>query len=238
MDILQPLWAYHDACSDIARVEAELSSTEAHKKYVALHAELTDLQNKKNKLSSILDNSNLALVSLETEYIDLERRVPIEILELEKKQSLDDVTSSKINEVKNNLDDLLHDIKILKAKILKLAESIIKAQNQLQETLSRGTKVLRAYNKFGSICKEEIAAKAPELKKLNEVKKQCAAKVSPELVKKYDRVRGMHADPLAALNENKCSGCNMSLPTSTVQVIEEGNSIVACENCGRILYCN
>ena len=38
MDLLQSLWAYHDACSNIARVEAELASTEAHKKFVALHA--------------------------------------------------------------------------------------------------------------------------------------------------------------------------------------------------------
>ncbi|HHT87166.1 MAG TPA: hypothetical protein GXZ61_05850 [Clostridiales bacterium] len=238
MDLLQSLWAYHDACSNIARVEAELASTEAHKKFVALHAELTELQNKKNKLVNILESSNLALHTLENEYADLERKIPIEITELEKRQSMEDVTSSNIIAIKNSLEDLLRDIKTLKAKIIKLAENIIIAQNQLQETLSRGTKVLRAYNKISSICKEEADARAPEIKKLHEIKAQCAAKVPPELVRKYDRVRGMHADPLAALNENKCSGCNMSLPTSTVQIIEEGNSIVTCENCGRILYCN
>ena len=41
---------------------------------------------------------------------------------------------------------------------------------------------------------------------------------------------------MAKVENYQCSGCNMSLPTSTVKRVATGEGIVECENCGRILY--
>ena len=41
---------------------------------------------------------------------------------------------------------------------------------------------------------------------------------------------------MARLIDGQCSGCFMSLPSATLLELKEGNRIVECDNCGRILY--
>ena len=65
---------------------------------------------------------------------------------------------------------------------------------------------------------------------------QPAKAVDAELLERYKRIKGRYAVPMAKVENNQCSGCNMSLPTSTVKRVATGEGIVECENCGRILY--
>ena len=65
---------------------------------------------------------------------------------------------------------------------------------------------------------------------------EAAKAVDAELLARYKRIKGRYAVPMAKVENNQCSGCNMSLPTSTVKRVATGEGIVECENCGRILY--
>jgi hypothetical protein len=64
-----------------------------------------------------------------------------------------------------------------------------------------------------------------------------AKAVTPELLKRYDTLRGSKGGiALTALADgNTCGGCKMGLPSSIVVRVHEGKAIVLCDNCGRML---
>jgi predicted nucleic acid-binding Zn-ribbon protein len=41
---------------------------------------------------------------------------------------------------------------------------------------------------------------------------------------------------MAKVENKQCGGCNMSLPMVVIKRVQGSDSIVECDNCGRILY--
>ncbi|OPZ93747.1 MAG: putative zinc ribbon domain protein [candidate division TA06 bacterium ADurb.Bin417] len=41
---------------------------------------------------------------------------------------------------------------------------------------------------------------------------------------------------LAAVKAGVCKGCQMRLPTVTIDQLHKGTDLIICENCSRILY--
>lgn len=52
----------------------------------------------------------------------------------------------------------------------------------------------------------------------------------------YDRLRVRGKKGLAAIRNQVCTGCHMSVPIGKITVIMRGADIQLCENCGRYLY--
>ncbi|MBI1744921.1 hypothetical protein HYR54_17905 [Candidatus Acetothermia bacterium] len=65
---------------------------------------------------------------------------------------------------------------------------------------------------------------------------QLLPNVDPTLLKRYQQLQEDYDDPLAALRSSVCSGCKLRLSEITVERVREGNEIVSCEHCSRILY--
>jgi predicted nucleic acid-binding Zn-ribbon protein len=81
---------------------------------------------------------------------------------------------------------------------------------------------------------ELMKAQAMELKRQRNA---AADTVPPDLIKRYDRLRGLkNGVAIVAITDgNTCGGCNMGLPSSVVAHVHEGVAIVLCDNCERIL---
>jgi predicted nucleic acid-binding Zn-ribbon protein len=81
---------------------------------------------------------------------------------------------------------------------------------------------------------ETMKAQALELKRQRIA---AAAEVSPDLIKRYDRLRQLkNGVAIVTLSDgNTCGGCNMGLPSSVVSRLHEGNAIILCDNCERII---
>jgi hypothetical protein len=63
------------------------------------------------------------------------------------------------------------------------------------------------------------------------------AKVPPQILGHYDRLRARGKKGLALVRENKvCVECHMQVPIGTVITIMKGEDIQLCGNCGRYLY--
>ena len=65
---------------------------------------------------------------------------------------------------------------------------------------------------------------------------QEAKKVEPSLLERYRSIKQHCTPPMAKLVEGQCSGCFMSLPSATLLELKNGEHIVECDNCGRIIY--
>lgn len=65
------------------------------------------------------------------------------------------------------------------------------------------------------------------------------AKVPPQILGHYDRLRARGKKGLSLVRDNKvCSECHMTVPIGTVITIMRGDDIQLCGNCGRYLYVN
>ncbi len=63
------------------------------------------------------------------------------------------------------------------------------------------------------------------------------AKVPPQILGHYDRLRARGKKGLALVRENKvCAECHMQVPLGTVITIMKGEDIQLCGNCGRYLF--
>jgi hypothetical protein len=63
------------------------------------------------------------------------------------------------------------------------------------------------------------------------------AKVPPQVLSHYDRLRARGKKGLALVRENKvCAECHMQIPIGTVITIMKGDDIQLCGNCGRYLF--
>lgn len=75
--------------------------------------------------------------------------------------------------------------------------------------------------------------------KLNELRANTekeSKKLDGELLAKYRNIKQHCTPPMARLVEGQCTGCFVSLPSATLLNIKNGDQIVLCDNCGRILY--
>jgi predicted nucleic acid-binding Zn-ribbon protein len=63
------------------------------------------------------------------------------------------------------------------------------------------------------------------------------AKVPPQVLGHYDRLRARGKKGLALVRDNRvCVECHVQVPLGTVATIMKGEDIQLCGNCGRYLY--
>jgi predicted nucleic acid-binding Zn-ribbon protein len=83
---------------------------------------------------------------------------------------------------------------------------------------------------------KELAGAAEELERLRMDVKQKEPGIPKELLEQYKKVKRTNTNPVAKVNNNQCSGCNMSIPSLMFSKLRSGEGIVECDNCGRLLY--
>ena len=65
---------------------------------------------------------------------------------------------------------------------------------------------------------------------------QLLQNVDPTWLKRYQQLQEDYDDPIAVLRGGVCAGCKLRMSEITVERVREGNEIVSCEHCSRILY--
>ncbi len=71
---------------------------------------------------------------------------------------------------------------------------------------------------------------------LDEKIEQVRSCVSPRILAHYDRLKSRVSQPIVAVEEDVCLGCNLTLSSSFSQELRDSNSIETCPNCSRFLY--
>jgi predicted nucleic acid-binding Zn-ribbon protein len=72
---------------------------------------------------------------------------------------------------------------------------------------------------------------------LKERRKQIVEAIDPTLVSRYEALKDRFGLPMVRFVNGYCEGCHMSVPSSLAQRLKRDHEVVACENCGRFLYC-
>jgi uncharacterized protein len=102
----------------------------------------------------------------------------------------------------------------------------------------------------------ELKAETAEIEKEKEQARQVTAKdeglliefrakrdqlrtgVNEDLLRQYERVSKFRGSGIAEVRDQKCMGCQVLLRPQTYNDVRNGNSIVYCDSCQRVLYLN
>ena len=90
--------------------------------------------------------------------------------------------------------------------------------------------------------KEEARRRTAEDEKLltewNAKRDRFRAGVSPDTLRRYERVMKFRGSGLSEVRDQKCTACQVMLRPQTYNDVRAGDKIVECESCQRLLYFN
>ncbi len=142
--------------------------------------------------------------------------------EYEALQKQIDDASAKEGEVRKSLQKKEKELEELNEK-LRMTEETIKMQEQDLEA-----------NKAN--LDKQISSYKDELKELEKKEKEITPGLDTEIVYKFQRIIQRNREGIVAVRNGVCSGCNMILPAQFANEVHEGESILFCPYCSRILY--
>jgi predicted nucleic acid-binding Zn-ribbon protein len=155
-------------------------------------------------------------------------------------------TKSRLLEVKTNkeYEAMLKEIENLNKKNSSIEDEII---NLLEETEKAGTnlrereaeRVEFINNNERDITKldEEIDSIDVLLKKMLAEDATCREIIKPELLKKYDLIKGKrNGQAVVPVWKEVCGGCHMNIPPQLYIELQKYEKVMLCPNCNRIIY--
>ena len=83
----------------------------------------------------------------------------------------------------------------------------------------------------------EVASKQAQMKELVEQEKSLSADLDPDILFKFERIiRNKMGRGIVAIKGGVCMGCHMILPAQFANTVRQGEEIVFCPYCSRILF--
>lgn len=233
---LAALWAYQEAEQNLANAENAVRSTPSRVKLNQLHKLLKNQQSVVAKLNDEIVERMQQCERLAEQIKKLDEELDLEQSELESMQQDEESTAEEMTELRVNIEKLGKEMNGCMREIKSTQQLVEKAVTEYQNTRQTAGKAKREYDQLRVVCEKEKDDSADALKKLSEEIERLSKSVEPQLLERYNKAKLHNAQPVAKVINNKCSGCNMSLPTSVLKKLTLENEVVECENCGRILY--
>ena len=127
---------------------------------------------------------------------------------------------------------------------MKLDDQQITVMEELEGVQKKVTEATKEAQEFKRQVESQLAelVKKEEnsLKRVGELqsgREELAAGVEEGMLLRYERLRKTKGGTvLAGIQHGVCAGCHMKLPTQIMVTCKGGQDIVACPNCGRLLY--
>ena len=122
------------------------------------------------------------------------------------------------------------------------------AELELMEAYDAGLKDVAVGQRELTVAEEKAKQKRAELEKrqsnvssqlggAKEKQAEAAAAIDESTLERYRRILKSKKDvAVVPIQNGTCSGCHMKLTTQTVTSARNAEALIACENCGRIVY--
>ncbi len=236
MTKLDALWQYHEAEQKFNQLENRIKTTPQRQRLNQLHSFLSEQQTQLKETQVQLEARKALIENLSAQFESLQHQYELELDEFKIMEQDSECTAAEMKESRVAIESLCEKVSVSRRDLFDTINWIEKAMSNYKNINAKASKAKKEYDSVRVICEKEAADSQPEVDALNAELKKLRAAVDPALIKKYDSVKSHHAVPMAKVENSQCGGCNMSLPTSVVKRVASSDSIVECENCGRILY--
>lgn len=222
------------------------------KKLQDILAEKYELENKITELPKTLDGSNESLERFKKEYIEKNAEYEAEKAKVVAlKAELSDAETSRESGEKGM--DAITTHREYEALDKQISEASEKEQNirkdlqkeekilaELNENLKSNEELIASTEKEVNGAKEslskELDSYKKELDKLKKKEDDITPGIDSEVVFKFQRIIQRNSKGIVAVRGNVCDGCHMILPAQFANEVHEGEKILFCPYCSRILY--
>jgi predicted nucleic acid-binding Zn-ribbon protein len=230
LEAIEKLLILQDRDRKISRLRTELANVGPER-----HA----LQAKTSASQAALDLSKQRLKQIESDRKKLELEVD------SKKQAIERYSLQQFQTKKNDeYRALAHEIQMAREAIFKLEDQqleLMEKAESAQRELAAATRVAeeartQADRQIADLTSREKNLKN-ELGTLEADRDQLASAVDPAVLPRYERLRKSKGDNVVVgVAHGVCGGCHMKLQRQVIVTCQGHQDIVACPNCGRILY--
>lgn len=232
MDQLEMLWQYQLVDIEVERFEREMKQDPNRQKLIKNRDFLVEQQNVVKRIESEVAVMADRLEALRDEVVRL-RDIMSEIsgkLNTQEPKSLDE-TETMIAAAQK----LISSITRYEGELIKMRKDADARDRQQHEVRVRAAKVKAEFDQIKKTYDEAYKEQAAKLEQLKARAAKAAKEIQPDMLDKYNTIKRHSMPPMARLNDDRCGGCNMSLPQAVLHKIRAGSAAVECENCGRIL---
>ena len=230
---LEKLWQFMQVDMEADRFEAKIRQSEKRQKLLKQRNFLMDQQNNMKKLES-----DVAAMTdrLEAVRDDAERLQKVLTGLMEELESNPPTSEEEANARMEPVQKLMDNLTRYEQELSKMRKDAEVKDRQQKEIRVRAAKTKANYDALKQVYDKEYKADTDELQRLRAKIEEEAKKVEPSLLERYRSIKQHCTPPMAKLVEGQCSGCFMSLPSATLLELKNGEHIVECDNCGRIIY--
>ncbi len=236
MGKLDALWQYQQAELNKERIEEEILNTPARVKLKKLHGFLSEQQAAIAAMQKDMEQRSAQLAKLAEQFEKLRARRELEMSALTELEKDAEATSEEAAELKRDLQALLDESNAMSRELNAMIQFLEKSGERYKDTRNKAGKAKKEYDALRLVCEQEVAERGEALRESDAILKDYEKRVDPALMEKYRKIKRNYPAPMAELIDQKCGGCNMALATAVAKSVVGNDTIVECENCGRILY--
>jgi hypothetical protein len=230
LEMIEKLLILQDRDRRIRQEQGELARIEPERQM---------LKAKAGAAQAELENVKLRIKQIESARKDLELEVEA------KKQMIVRYANQQFQTRKNEeYRALAHEIDTCKAAIFQIENGEIELMEQAeaaQKDLFRTTQAAKDARKLVEEQVTQLDAREQNLKKdlaeLEANREQLASALDESARDRYERLlRSKGENVVVGVQHGVCGGCHMKLPPQLLVTCQGEKELVACSNCGRILY--
>ena len=190
------------------------------------------LRQEKQATQKSIDTINLSVAVYEEKLKELNEKRNFILTRGGKNADLQ-MIKKQLEETGADRSKLEDEIIVLWEKIEKVEAKIHEARNDLEQLKKEiDTKTVQIDGRIS-----EIDAKIASLNAAVEAKVTELGGKSGEACSWVQRLQGKTVRPAAVgIEDEKCNGCYFSLPPDLLNKVQEGDAIIKCPNCYRLLY--
>lgn len=142
----------------------------------------------------------------------------------------------EINISSKKFESLKDIVNQIEDEIIDLMEKEGNITNQLVDRSTVFSKKAEQYRKIQAVYQAKQQQVKIELEKLPAIMQKLIDQLDLSLWNKYQDMKKNLNEPLARVVKGTCMGCRMGLSYSELRLLKQGEGLVYCGNCGRILY--
>ena len=236
MTKLEYLLMYQKADLKRQQLENSLRTTESRQKLNKITKLLREQQATIQKLTEDADGQQTALGKLLAQQESLSHELELNHSEMETLEADEEVTAEELTEFRTDVERLNRDLGRLEKDVRSLLDQLEKTSTDFQKARSLGAKAKKEYDRLKAVVEVEKSEGAADITTATKEMETVERQVDPTFLAKYKRARVHHSMPVVPVVNEKCSGCNMSLPMAVIKKLNNQDNVMECENCGRILY--
>lgn len=230
---LDQLWQFMQVDMEADRFENKMRQSENRQKLLKQRTFLMDQQTNMKKLESEISVMQDRLEAIRDEADRLDKLLAAAAAEIEANPP---ATAEDADKRAESVQKLVDSLSRYEQELQKLRKDSETKDRQQKEIRVRAAKTKIEYDQLKQVYDKEYKADLAQLQQLRAGTEKAAQTVDPALLERYRAIKQHCTPPMAKLVAGQCAGCFMALPSATLLKLKEGDGIVECDNCGRIIY--